>query len=83
MQISAKSKELSESQKTAALISIIAPACEGAHQWKLFLEYLSKNNRLPSFTNEDESFLGNILNRLDIKASIVEGKLKVDAMTNT
>ena len=78
MQSSFKSNELSESQKTAALISIIAPACTEPHQWKLFIEYLAKNNRLPSFTDDDEHFLADILSRLEIKASIVKGKLHVD-----
>ena len=78
MESSTKSNELSESQKTAALISILSPACTEPQQWKLFIEYLAKNNRLPNFTQEDEFFLANILNRLEVKARIVEGKLQVD-----
>lgn len=79
MKSSSKSNDLSENQKTAALISILAPACKEPQQWKLFIEYLAKNNRLPSFTEDDEYFLSNILNRLEIKAQIVKGKLRVDA----
>lgn len=78
MKSSSKSNELSESQKTAALISILAPACKEPEQWKSFIEYLAKNNRLPNFTPDDEFFLSNILNRLQIKADIYEGKLRVD-----
>ena len=63
---------------TAALIDIIAPACKEPHQWKLFIEYLAKNNRLPNFSQDDEVFLADILERLAIKAKIVEGKLRVD-----
>ena len=78
MHNSKRSNELSESQKTAALIAIIAPACKEPHQWKLFIEYLAKNNRLPNFSQDDEVFLADILKRLAIKAKIVEGKLRVD-----
>ena len=80
MQSSAKANELSESQKTAALISIIAPACQNPEQWKMFIAYLAKNNRFPYFSEGDEHFLMNVLSRLDIKLRIVEGgRLRVDA----
>jgi hypothetical protein len=78
MRSSAKANELSESQKTAALISIVAPACESSEQWRLFIDYLSKNNRLPYFSADDEFFLSSVLNRLEIKASIVNGRLTVE-----
>jgi len=78
MQSSEKSNDLSESQKTAALISIIAPACKEPEQWRMLIQYLAKNNRLPNFSKDDEFFLANILNRLSIKARIVEGRLKVE-----
>ncbi len=79
MQASAVANKLSEIQKTATLISIVAPACESPEQWKLFIEYLSKHDRLPSFTEDDEFFLAKVLARLSIKASIVNGRLRVDA----
>ncbi len=78
MQFDTKANELSESQKTAALISIISPACETPEQWKMFIRYLSKNERLPFFSEEDEFFLQNVLDRLSIKARIVNGKLKLE-----
>ncbi|MEM6820422.1 MAG: hypothetical protein AAF558_00575 [Verrucomicrobiota bacterium] len=78
MQSSKKSNDLSESQKTAALISILAPACKSPEEWKLFINYLSKNNRLPNFSNEDMEFLSKILNRLEIKGTIVNGRLKTE-----
>jgi len=78
MQSNTKANELSESQKTAALVSIIAPACESPEQWKMFIEYLSKNNRLPSFSEDDEFFLATVLNRLEVKARIVNGKLELE-----
>ena len=77
MQAGKKANELSESQKTAALIAILTPACEGPEQWRLFIEYLSKNNRLPSFSEEDQGFLTSILGRLEVKADIVNGQLRV------
>ena len=78
-QSSHKANELSESQKTAALISILAPACEDPEQWRLFINYLSKNNRLPSFSEEDAEFLNSILSRLQIKSAIVNGRLKAES----
>ncbi|MBX2851653.1 MAG: hypothetical protein KTR15_07915 [Phycisphaeraceae bacterium] len=76
MQSSARANALSESQKTAALISILSPACEGAEEWKMFINYLSRNNRLPNFSEDDQEFLGRVLNRLEIKAEIVKGRLE-------
>ena len=78
MQTSTRANELSESQKIAALISIVAPACKSPEQWRLFIEYLSKNDRLPSFSEEDEIFLATVLNRLSVKAKVVDGRLKLE-----
>jgi len=75
MQASRRSNELSENQKTAALISIISPACEEPEHWKMLIEYLAKNNKLPNFSEEDEFFLANVLNRLQVKAMVEKGKL--------
>lgn len=78
MQSAARANELSESQKTAALIAILAPACQEPQQWKLFIEYLAKHNQLPNFSPDDEVFLANILNRLQVKARVVKGKLRLE-----
>lgn len=82
MQSSSKSNELSESQKTAALIYFLTPACKEPEQWKLFIEYFTKNNRLPKFTPKTNIshriFPIEYFNRLQIKADIYEGKLRVD-----
>ena len=78
MKSSSKSNELSESQKTAALISILAPACTEPQQWQLFIKYLAKNNRLPNFSEEDEFFLNSILNKLQVKARIINSRINVE-----
>ena len=66
---------ISESQKTSALLSLVAPASDNPQAWAL-INYLSKNDRLPAFSKEDEILLRDLLARLSIKCTIVGNKLK-------
>ncbi|OLF77537.1 hypothetical protein AWH61_19765 [Alteromonas sp. W12] len=72
------SNRLSESQKTTALVSLLAPATEDPEQWRLFVKFLIKNNKLPALSDEDYDFVKYLERRLSIKASIVNGRLTVD-----
>ena len=67
---------ISESQKTSALLSLVAPASDNPQAWALLINYLSKNDRLPAFSKEDEILLRDLLARLSIKCTIVGNKLK-------
>ncbi len=72
------SNRLSESQKTTALVSLLAPATEDPEQWRLFMKFLIKNNKLPALSDEDYEFVHYLERRLSIKASIVNGRLAID-----
>ena len=72
------SNKLSESQKTTALVALLAPATEDPEQWRLFMKFLIKNNKLPALSEEDYEFVHYLERRLSIKASIVNGRLAID-----
>jgi hypothetical protein len=70
-------QEQAEIQKTIALISLLSPACDSPDQWQLFIKYLIKHDRLPTFTEQDHDFVYSILQRLGIKGEIVNGRIKM------
>ena len=77
MQSNRRANELSENQKTASLIALLAPACKSPEQWELFIEFMANNNQLPSIITADQQFLIEALSRLEIKSEIIDGKFKV------
>ena len=75
---SRRANELSENQKALLLIALLSPACKSHEQWKLFIEFMASKNKIPSIINSDQQFLIDALARLEIKAEIDGGKIKVN-----
>ena len=72
------SLEISESQKTTALVSLIIPACKNPEQWSRLLNYISRKERLPNFEQEDFQYLEELLKTLNCKAKLVDNRLEID-----
>lgn len=71
------SKELSETQKVLAMLSILIPIVgDDQNAWRLLMRYLINKNKLPHFTDEDNEMLATLMSRLEIKVEISEGKIK-------
>ena len=77
IELSDRANDLSESQKTAAIISLMAPASESSEVWKLFIEYLIDKDKLPYFNESDREFIEKLMGTLNIKCELVSGKIKL------